>query len=379
MIIGYDFWADGVFYDEATTSVVIEDNDGVAFDNCNTLNSVNDFSIHNGTFDELNITKDSSEIDNSTEKTEWAVNNVLLAKFQNNLMAGTIGINGYNISQIEVKKKKKDDAFWQTYFTIDYNESINVYTIIDKFIESGEDYEYCICPVALDNNNNVIYGNNTTPHGIYIEYDNAHIFDNTASFDLIYNIKIGELTNQIGANAIETLGSQYPYVIYGQSNYQKGKFECLLVSEESATGEINIKSEKKLREFINKFLTNKQYKIIKNADGIYMPIMITGTPTLIPNNDLIGIYQISFEFVQVGNANDVGDLHNCGFNFEYFEDNTKITKTLSTVTDDNDYDNVDITEYIKKQLDKRIQSVTQLPNNEENDVLYLIQQGDTNE
>ena len=335
MIIGYDFWADGVFHDPSAPLAVIQDNDGVAFDNCNTLSGVNDFSIQNGTFDELNITKDNIETDNSTKKAEkWTINNVLLAKFQNDLIAGTIGINGYDIKQIEIKKKKKDDAFWQTYFTIDYNKNVNFYTVIDKFIESGEDYEYCICPVALDKNNNNVYGNNTAPHGIYIEYDNAHIFDNTASFDLIYNIQISELTNQIGANTIETLGSQYPYVIYGQSDYQRGKFECLLVSEEGATGAINIKSEKKLRESINKFLTNKKYKIIKNADGMYLPIMITGTPTLIPNNDLLGIYQVSFEFVQVGDANNIKDLRNCDFNFEYFEDNTKIVKALSTNTND---------------------------------------------
>lgn len=380
MIIGYDFWLDGVFYDNESTSVITEDNDGVAFDNCNMLSEVNNFTLTNGTYDELHITKDNVINDNSEQKTDWTTNTVLLAKFQNSLSAGTIGIDGYNIKQIEIKRKKENDDFWQTYFVIDYNKDINIYTIIDKFIESEEKYEYCICPVAVDDTGNKIYGNNTSAQSLYISYDNVHIFDNTDSFDLIYNLKISEITMQIGSNTIETLGSQYPYVIYGKNNYSKGNLEFLLVSEESAVGNVNIASEKALRHRISSFLSNKQHKIFKNSDGMFMIIDIIGTPTLTPLESL-GVYQISFEFIQIGDANNINDLSKCNLNFDYYEtqdDGTivKIVKSISGNDNINEYDDVDIKEYIKKQLDERFKSVKQMPQNPQSDVLYLIQDGD---
>ena len=310
MIIGYDFWGDGIYYDAETTPLVEIDNDGVSFDNRNPLNTADKFTLKNGEFDELHITKDNTDIDNNVEKTAWTINTVLLAKFQNDLVAGTLGVGGYNIVRIELRKKKKGDSFWQTYYTIDYDEDINLYTIIDKLIESEETYEYCLCPIAKDNNGIEIYGNNTTPREIYISYEHAHIFDNSSSYDLIYNLKVGNLTKQIGANSVETLSSQYPYVIYGQTNYLKGSLECLLVSEESATGSVDMKSEKKLRNSILDFLSNKNYKVIKNSDGMYMLIQIIGTPTLIPSEQIIGVYQVSFEFVEIGNVNNINELSN---------------------------------------------------------------------
>lgn len=327
MIIGYDFWCDSVYYDSAVTDIVVEDNDGIAFDTRNPIYNVNDFTLKSGEFDELHITKDSLEIDNSIEKTSWTLNTVLLAKFKNNLMAGTIGINGYDMSKIEVKKRRQGESLWQTYFTIDYDKNVNMYTIIDKFIENEEGYEYCLRPVALNDDGVEIYGNDTLPQGIYISYDHSHLFDNTASYDLLYNFKINDMTNQLGVNVIDTLGSQYPYVVYGQNNYLKGSMECLLVSDESVTGAVNIRSEKKLRNNILSFLTNKNYKVLKCEDGSYMLIQIVGTPTLTPSNDIMGIYQISFEYVQVGNVNNVAELTDANLTFDYFTTNNNTNET----------------------------------------------------
>ena len=320
MIIGYDFWCD-IYYDSNATDVVIEDNDSIAFDTCNPLNNANSFTLKNGTFDELHITKDSAEIDNSVEKTSWTLNTVLLAKFKNDLVAGTLGIDGYDITKIEIRKRKQGELLWQTYFTIDYDESVSVYTIIDKLIENEEGYEYCLRPVALGNNGVEIYGSDTTPKEVYITYEHSHLFDNTGSYDLIYNVKINSMTNQIGANVVETLGSQYPYVVYGQSNYLKGSIECLLVSEESAVGDVNIHSEKKLRNSILSFLNNKNYKVLKCEDGSYMLIQIIGTPTLTPSEEILGIYQVSFEYIEVGSVNNMKELVNAGFTFNYLTTN----------------------------------------------------------
>ena len=337
MIIGYDFWADGVFYDASSTPIIIEDNDGVAFDNCNSLCTINSFTLKGGHFDELNITKDNKEIDNNAQKADgWGNNNVLLAKFENDLIGGTIGVDGYNIAKIELKKRKKGEEFWQTYYSIPYDENINFYTIIDKFIESEETYEYCLCPVAIikdEDKETRIYGSNTISQEVFVSYNYACLFDNSASYMLIYDLKIGDMSKQIGANLIETLSSPYPYVVYGQNDYIRGNISCLLVSEESTTGAIDIKSEKQLRNNILNFLSNKNCKVFKNCDGTYMLIQIIGNPTLTPLNDVLGVYQINFEYVQMGNVNDADELSSLKLQFEYQTiqetENETITKTFT--------------------------------------------------
>ena len=321
MMIGYDFWLDGVFAKAEYDGVIIEDNDGIAFDTCNSVSSVDSFTLKNGTFDEMYVTKIADNTIGAIENTEkqdgWSADTILLAKFKDNLLGGTIGIDKHSINQIEVRKRKKGEEQWQTYYTIDYSDDISLYTIVDKFIENEETYEYCIRPLAEN-----IVGTDSLPRSIYINYEHAHIFDNTASFDLIYDLKIGAISQNIGANIINTLASEYPYVVYSQTNYMQGSVECLLVSEESATGNVDIKSEKILRNKILSFLCNKQYKILKNSDGLYMLIKIVDTPTLTPSDGVLGIYNLSFNYVEIGNANNIEDLSSAKFNFDYFTTTT---------------------------------------------------------
>ena len=43
--------------------------------------------------------------------------------------------------KIELRKRRKGEDTFQTYFSIDFEPSINIYTIIDKLIENEEEYE----------------------------------------------------------------------------------------------------------------------------------------------------------------------------------------------------------------------------------------------
>ena len=212
----------------------------------------------------------------------------------------------------KVKKKKTKDSEWQLYKTLDYSNSILEYIFEDKFIEAEESYDYCISPVAYDENGIEVQGQNTVPQTIYIQFDHAHMFDTESNFDMIYDLEVSPSNVNIGANVIDTLGAKYPVIIYGNSAYKSGSISFTLVTEESATGRIDLKSEKTLRENLYKIFCNKKPKILKNSDGGYILISIIGTPSFIPNNNLLGSYKASFEYVEVGNANDVQTLVNLG-------------------------------------------------------------------
>lgn len=320
MIIGYDFWADNIYTsDDSTIIPDSNDNDGVAFDTCVPFsNSLENIVIQNAIYDELEILQNASEVNQSVSKnSSWTNNTLFLAKFQDDLSAGSINVGGHPISSIQFLKRKKGETEWQLCKDIPYDKKKEEYIFIDKYIESEQDYEYCIRPTArvYDETGRyikTIIGQNNDPKSFRVVFDYAHLFDNETSYDLLYNFKLSEITSNIDANTIMTLGGQYPFTVYGASKYKTGNVSCLLVTGESAVGSIDIGKEKELRNDIDKFLSNKKPKILKYEDGTYLLISISNNYTLTPDENLLGSYSLSFSYTEIGDANDVDTLKKYG-------------------------------------------------------------------
>ena len=73
-------------------------------------------------------------------------------------------------------------------------------------------------------------------------------------------------------------------------------------------GNVNKRDEKELRQEVEKFLFDKKPKGFRNSDRRYMAISIVGTPQFTPNNNLIGLYEISFEYIEIGKLSDMKSL-----------------------------------------------------------------------
>lgn len=318
MIIGYDFFGDNI-YDTDN----INDNDGVAFDSCVSLSvAMQDVVIQNGVYDELEVLQNT--IINKQEvikSTSWNDNTLMLAKFQNNLSAGSVNVGNNEVYSIQFLKRKKGETEWQLCQELIYSKDQETYSFTDKYIESQQTYQYAIRPTARAYDDNGMYvgsiiGENSPQSEkteINVVFDYAHLFDNELSYDLLYNFKLGDITSNIDANTVTTLGGQYPFTIYGASKYKTGSVSCLLVTEESATGSIDVWKEKELRNNIDNFLSNKKPKILKCDDGTYLLISISDNYTLTPDENLLGSYSLSFNYTEIGDANDVDTLKKYGF------------------------------------------------------------------
>jgi hypothetical protein len=326
MIIDYDYFLVGDITSNAIKTVA-ETNDDIAFDNCLPLSmAMQDVVLQNGVYDALEVLhKTTIQQEEVRQNTSWGDNTLMLAKFQNNLSAGSVSVGNNKVSTIQFLKRKKDTTEWQICTEVKYNENQSEYYFVDKYIEAEQEYEYCIRPTARIYSAMGVYietiiGENSPIVSKRVTFDYAHIFDNEASFDLLYNFKLGDITSNIDANVITTLGSQYPFTIYGASKYKSGSAKCLLVTEKSATGAINIGEEKILRNNINKFLSNKKPKILKCDDGTYMLITISDNYVLIPDENLLGSYSLSFNYTEIGDANDVDTLKRYGL-WDFDEEN----------------------------------------------------------
>ena len=254
--------------------------------------------LKNSIVDELYMeTKTKKQF--TTDKESWTPTTVLKAPFTNDLHAGNINLAGLEITELRFKRRKIDSTKWIHFATIPYTKEQEIYSVLDKFNASFDDYEYAVTPYASG-----IEGDYKTKQ-ILSEFEGCFIFDKENMYSLVYNFELGDIVFNIPSSTIDTLNGEYPIVTYNSNMRNKvGSIKCMLVSDSTieSDGQIDGKQEKLLRNKIIQFLTNKKPKCIKDGAGNAMVMDMINNPKLTPENSLNQmIYQISFDFVETGN------------------------------------------------------------------------------
>ena len=142
MIIGYDFFGDNIHSTE-NISANIADNDGVAFDACISPSvAMHNVVVQNGVYDELEVCKDvTTRKEEVTKSHSWGENTLMLAKFQNNLSAGSVNVGNNEVYSIQFLKRKKGETEWQLCQEVMYHKNQETYSFTDKYIESQQTYQ----------------------------------------------------------------------------------------------------------------------------------------------------------------------------------------------------------------------------------------------
>lgn len=275
-------------------------------------------ALSDAIFDEMytdNILSNNDEFINDGEKRDWSSTTIMKAEFNQNLEAGSFGATDFIVTSIKFKKKKADDSKWITFCEAPYDNSqtLNHFIVYDKITENQVDYDYAICAVCSNIGN--IEGHIKYIGSVKSEFTDCYILgaDDANYYKLSYNFNQGNIDMVMPNTVINILsGTKYPVVLYNaDTQYRKGSIQCYLFAD--IDGDIDIRQEKTLREQIMNFLCDKKPKIIKAEDGTFMLINIIDTPQLIPNNKRIGLYQLSFKFVECGDIYDEQTLNNYGF------------------------------------------------------------------
>lgn len=281
MIIGYSLYGD---------------TDTMVFQTINPIGSIYRMELTDSIIDEVEV-RERTDLIYSTDKEEWTYDTLLLAKFQGNLEAGNINLNGMTVEKIMFKKRRVEDLVWQDLVSYSIQDGVNVYQFVDRLVEAGTEYEYAILPIGEGG-----YEGKYNVERIVAEFEGTYICDKDNVFRLFYNLEYGDIENIISSSVIETF-AQYPVVTYGNLDYKRGSIQCLILSDSTVdNGDIDLAQEKILRKQIIQFLKNKKPKILKDSSRNYLMIAIIGSPKEIPNNDLAQqIYNISFDWVEIGN------------------------------------------------------------------------------
>lgn len=283
------------------------------FDNLLNIGTIYRTDLQSVIVDQIRFDEGTNESDTSA-KEEWGYNTALLAKFQNTLEAGNITNGGLKVTHLKIKKRKENDLQWQDIKLFTFDNTVTNYSYEDKLISSLDAIEYSVQPLG---EGGVLGKENTAT--IDVDFDNLWIMGKDEQYQLIYNTELGNIETVQRQGIIETIGSQYPFIIDNAAiNYKKTDIKALLLTDSTVnhtSGErIDKKAEKKLRTDIMNFFMDKKPKIFKDNSGNYMLVRITEPPVLIPMKELDNLlYEVTFNVIEIGNANDNATLRSYGF------------------------------------------------------------------
>lgn len=277
------------------------------------LNNIETLKLQNGIFNNLHATRNanfSGGIPKSA--TEWNYDTIMLALFENDLLAGNIRYSVDQVTDIRVKIREKGKFNWITIADIPIHSVEDFrFDIYYKYCRAKQDYEVALIPV-LDNIEGSININS-----IHSMFDGLFIVEKDKAYSTLLTANISLQKNK-PTNYVQTINRKYPYVFNaGNNDFYTGSVETEFISNNSnlvKNDDINelVKSSPQYREELMDFLTNGNAKILKLYDGRIWMINIINTPSE-KSSDIPYLSGISFDWVEIGDTQSTNDLYDNNF------------------------------------------------------------------
>lgn len=286
IFLGATFWSDG----NSLFSPVVPNNALVAI------------QINNGTYNQLYLTT-NTDMPITNLNNEWDEDTKLNAFFDNTFDAGNTGFSLRNTDYIVVKRRESGTMDWTVIYAQEVKNinDLNI-NIIDKYARSGVEYEYTVSSFVNGVENSYIINN------VYSEFNGFYVTDKDCLYGTIYNIDGCDTTRNTTSELVEMLNSKYMQVVSNSKlNCDSGSISGTFF-ELDDENETNAEASLQYRKSFIDRLANKKPLILKVNDGRIWMIKVTGTPS--DNmHDIRDIRDISFEWTEIGDINDMRTLY----------------------------------------------------------------------
>lgn len=275
------------------------------FDCRASMQSFEYIELRNGIFDEWKI--DSELVLFTPEQKAWDYDTMLLATFNNTLEAGNVSNEGREIESLRFKRRSKNRLKWTTFAELNYSTHQTHYGVYDRLVQGQEEYEYCVVPVSQG-----IEGRETI-QDVVCDFDGLWLVDNDMGYKLTYDLNYGGITYKQQTSILETLEHQYPFFMTNSISYKQGSITSKVVTTKSAdTMIVDFYSERQLREKIFEFMSDRKPKILKDYLGRYYLVVLSGVRETPDSRFGGGLVDISFDWMEIGDANNTKDLEDMG-------------------------------------------------------------------
>jgi hypothetical protein len=274
------------------------------------VNNINNIKIQNGIFDYFNMTNDVTSAYSTDKPTAWDYLTLMNCNFDGTINAGNVAFNLSSVDGFKIKRRKTTDFNWVTlgFLSVSSTEQ-TTFTFQDNLAASLQEYEYAFVPVISGVESDYITSTITT------NFSGVFICDLDTIYRFYAGVSYGDADQVQKVGVYEPFGKKYPVVVSNAiTNYHKGSVSgTILNSDFITTNNIDRLAIVQERKDLIDFLTNKKAKILKDWNGAEWLCCVVGTPsTAYVNNYGMGIANVGFDYVEVGDSNTQSDLYNSG-------------------------------------------------------------------
>lgn len=239
---------------------------------------------------------------------EWTYDTRLNATFENSLQAGNTEFGLRTTDCIVVKRREVGSTNWIIIYTKEISKLEDFKIIItDTYARAKTEYQYCASSYLGG------IENSYTIQNVYSDFDGYYVTDKDCLYGTIYDLDGCDTSRNMTAQTLELLNSKYMTVVSNSSlNCDSGSISGTFLRMDESCISPDLSASLQYRNEFKDRLTNHKPLILKVHDGRIWMIRVTGNIT-----DSQGghpdIRKISFDWVEIGDINDMKTLYNYGF------------------------------------------------------------------
>lgn len=269
----------------------------------NKIANITAIQIFDGQYSRIFLSTNSSLTVNNMDD-EWDEYTKMNADYSKGLDAGNSGFSLRNTNHLLIKRRELGTYDWVNIYVKEI-KTIDDFTINieDTYARAGVEYEYCVSSFLNGVENSYVIQN------VYSDFQGFYITDKDCLYGTIYDIDGCDTSRNITAQTLELLNSKYMTVVSNSSlNCDSGSISGTFLKMNNDSVSLNKQASLKYRNDFKNRLANKKPLILKIDDGRIWMIRVSASP-----NDTMGghrdIRQINFEWVEIGDVNDMRALY----------------------------------------------------------------------
>lgn len=239
---------------------------------------------------------------------DWDADTKMNAPFDDSLEATDLSFGVKTTDNLVIRRRELDTTKWTVIYVKEINE-VSDFDIhfIDKYARAGVEYEYSVSSYINGVENSYVIQN------VYSDFDGYYITDKDCLYGTIYDLDGCDTSRNMSAQTLELLNSKYMHVVSNSTlNCDSGSITGTFIKMDEYCQEVLRDTGLQYRNDVQNRLTNHKPLILKIHDGRIWMIRVVGG---IKNEQKghIDLRQITFEWVEIGDVNDMETLYNYGF------------------------------------------------------------------
>lgn len=269
------------------------------------LANITAIQIFDGSYSRIFLSTDTSLTVNNIDD-PWDEYTKMNADYSKGLDAGNSGFSLRNTDHLLIRRREFGTYDWTTIFVKEIKnlDDFNI-NFEDTYARAGVEYEYCVSSFLNGVENSYVIQN------VYSDFQGFYVTDKDCLYGTVYDVDGCDTSRNIATKALELLNSKYMTVVSNSVlNCDSGGITGTFLKMDYDG--INSQTSLEYRNNFKNRLANKKPLILKIDDGRIWMIRVTSSP----NDTMSGhrdIRQINFEWVEIGDVNDMKTLYMNGF------------------------------------------------------------------